>query len=242
MSGDASWLGVVALAMLQLLAQIRSWHLIAAGMVGAALCLGFGRTATLGLVGAAFCVAVALTGVVDMWRSHGPPREAIVMARTVGAPGGDDQVEWKFDDPRSIFLHSRRAGEALWIDGIRVLAKNPSDRPLHNLSAVVRSYAAGKEMKLSLIVNGRLLDSGEAQSVPPQSEFSLLHVIPSMLDEPRTGVPAGQFPRTFGDLYFTFSYDINQIFARLVSMPEIERQILRIEQENALPAPSDGPP
>jgi hypothetical protein len=234
-------LDVVALAVLQLLAGIRSWHLIAAGVAGAALCLGFGRAAKLGLIGAALCSAVALAGVVGMWRSSGPPPEAIVMARTVGAPGGDDHVEWKFEDPRSIFLHSRRAGDALWIDGIRVFAKNGSDRPLHNLSAVVRSYTAGKEMKLGLVVNGRLLDAGEGQSVPPKSEFALLYAIPSMTGDRVSGVPADQLSRTFGDLYFTFRYDINQIFARLVSMPEIEQKILRIGQASALPAPSGGP-
>jgi hypothetical protein len=56
-----------------------------------------------------------------------------------------------------------------------------------------------------------------------------------------SGVPADQLSRTFGDLYFTFRYDINQIFARLVSMPEIEQKILRIGQASALPAPSGGP-
>jgi hypothetical protein len=242
MSGDSSWAGVGVLAMLQLLAQIRSWHLVAAGIAGAALCIGFGRTATLGLVGAALCGAVALAGVVQMWRSYGPPPQVVVVARTVGAPGGDDQVEWKFEDPRSIFLHSRRPGDALWIDGIRVFANNLSDRPLNNLSAVVRSYAAGREMRLDLVVNDRRLDSSDVQSVPAKSEFSLLYVIPAMLGERASGIPADQFLRAFGDLYFTFRFDANQIFARLVASSEIERQISRIEQENALSVPSNGRP
>jgi hypothetical protein len=243
MSADSSWLDVIATAMLPLLAQIESWHLIAAGIVGAALCLGFGRTATLGLVGATLCGAVALTGIVVMWRSYGaPPQVALVTARTVGARGGDDRVEWRFEDARSIFLHSRRAGDALWIDGIRVFAENLSDRPLNNLSAVVRSYMGGKEMKLSLVVNDRRLESIEAQSVPPKFGFSLLYVIPAMLDDRASGIPADQFLQAFGDLYFTFRFDTNQIFARLVASSEIERQISRIEQENVLPKPSNGRP
>jgi hypothetical protein len=75
-----------------------------------------------------------------MWRSYGAPdRIVIVAARTVGASGGDGDVDWKFEDPRSIFLYSRRSGGLLWIDGIRILASNQSDRPLTNLRGVVRS-------------------------------------------------------------------------------------------------------
>jgi hypothetical protein len=39
------------------------------------------------------------------------------------------------------------------------------------------------------------------------------------------------FPQALGALYFMFGYDTNQMFARLVSVPEIEEQILGIEQE-----------
>jgi hypothetical protein len=164
-----------------------------------------------------------------MWRSHGaPPPVAVFTAGTVGAPGGDDRVEWKFEDPCSILLHSRRTGNALWIDGIRVFARNLSDRPLSNLHAVVRSYTGGKEMRLGLVVNDRLLDAGEAQSVPPKSEFSLL----CMLDDRMSGIPADQLLRAFGDLYFTFKFDTNQMFSRLVAVSEIEQQLSRIEGED----------
>jgi hypothetical protein len=85
--------------MLPFLAQIQSWHL-AAGLAGAALCIGLGRTAVLALIGATLCGAIALTGIVDMWRSYGAPdRIVIVAARTVGASGGDGDVDWKFEDP-----------------------------------------------------------------------------------------------------------------------------------------------
>jgi hypothetical protein len=179
------------IAVLQFLTRIESWHLVAAGIAGAALCIGFGRAATLGLVGATLCGSVALAGLVAMWRSNGAPRQiAIVTARTVGAPGGDDDVEWKFEDPRSIFLHSRRPGDALRIDGIQVFAKNLSDRPLSNLTAVVRSHQAGREMKMSLVLDDRQVDASEPQTVPPKSEFSLLYIIPSMLDDRVSGIPA----------------------------------------------------
>ncbi len=150
-------------------------------------------------------------------------------------------MEWKFEEPHSIFLHSRRPGDALWIDGIQIFAKNLSDRPLSNLRAVVRSHQAGREMKMSLVVNDRQVGTSEAQSVPPRSEFSLLYIIPSMLDDRVSGIPAAQFLRAFGDLYFMFGYDSNQMFARLVSVPQIERQLLRIE-ENALPEPENRRP
>jgi hypothetical protein len=144
MSGGSSWLDAFMLAVLRLLTHIESWHLITAGAAGAALCMIFGRTSTFGLVGATLCGAVALAGATDMWRSFGAPRQvAVITARTVGAQGGDDDVEWKFDGP-TIFLHSRRPGDALWIDGIRIFAKNLSNRPLANLRAVVRSYQGGQ--------------------------------------------------------------------------------------------------
>src|SRR5258708_23266844 len=194
MSGDPSWWRVFMLSVLQFLTRVEPWHLVAAGIAGAALCIVFSRTTILGLVGATLCGAVALAGAVDMWRSYGAPRQiAMVTAKTVGAPGGDDDVEWKFEDPRSIFLHSRRPGDALWIDGIRIFAKNLSDRPLGNLTAVVRSHQAGREMKMSLVVNDRQVGTSGAQSVPPRSEFSLLYIIPSMLDDRVSGIPAAQF-------------------------------------------------
>jgi hypothetical protein len=95
MSGD------LALAMLLFLAQIQSWHLVAAGVAGAALCIGLRRTIVLALIGATLCGAVARAGIVDMWRSRGAPdRIVIVAARTVDASGGDGDVDWKFEDPQ----------------------------------------------------------------------------------------------------------------------------------------------
>jgi hypothetical protein len=137
------------------------------------------------------------------------------------------------------FLHSRRPGDALWIDGIRIFAKNLSNRPLTNLRAVVRSYQAGGEMKMNLVLD-RQLDAGEPQTVPAGSEFALLYMIPAALDGRVSGIPAAQFVPAFGDLHFTSRYDTNQIFARLVSVPQIEQQLLRIEREddNAAPAPT----
>jgi hypothetical protein len=59
-----------------------------------------------------------------------------------------------------------------------------------------------------------------------------------MLDDGASGIPAIQFARAFGDLYFMFGYDAKQMFGRLLPIPEIEQQILRIERESdgALPA------
>jgi hypothetical protein len=219
------------LAVLQLLTLIESWHLVAAGGAGAVLCMIFGRTTPFGLIGAALCGVVALAGATDIWRSFGAPRQvAVVMARTVGAQGGDDDVEWKFENPHTIFLHSRRPGDALWIDGIRIFAKNLSDRPLTNLRAAVRSHRAGTEMKMNLVLDNRQLDGSEPQIVPGRSDFSLLYLIPSRLDDRAFGIPAAQFAPTFGDLSFMFRYDTNQMFARLVSVPEIERQLSQIER------------
>jgi hypothetical protein len=239
MSGNSSWWGTFMLSVLQLLIQIEAWHLIAAGLVGAALCIVLGRTTTLGLVGATLCGAVAIAAAVTMWRSHGSPRQiATVMARTVGTPGGDDVVEWKFDPPYSIFLASRRSGDLLWIDGIQIHAKNASDRPLRNLTAVVRSYMGQKEIKLRLVLADRQVSAGESQAVPSNSEFSLLYLIPAMSGDGAPGVPAGQFLQAFGDLYFNVRYDINQMFARLVSVDEMDQQLSRLERDvgNAFPA------
>src|SRR6202023_95407 len=128
-------------------------------------------------------------------RSYDAPRQIpMVMARTVGAPGGDDDVEWKLEDPRSIFLHSRRPGDALWIDVIRFFATTLSSaRPLNKLRAVVRSHQAGRQMKMSLVLDDRQVDASEPQTVPPKSEFSLVHIIPSMLNDRVSGIPAAQF-------------------------------------------------
>jgi len=226
------------LAVLRFLMHIESWHLVAAGATGAALCIIFGRTSTFGLIGATLCGAVALAGATNIWRSFGAARQvAVVTARTVGAQGESDDVEWRFEDP-TIFLHSRRSGDALWIDGIRIFAKNLSNRPLANLRAVVRSHQAGREMKMDLVLDDRPLDGSEPQTVPAGSDFSLLHMIPSALDDRLSGIPAAQFVPAFGDLNFMFKYDTNQMFARLVSVPEIEQQLLRLEHQddNAAPA------
>jgi hypothetical protein len=228
------------LAVLQFLTQAESWHVVAAGTAGAALCIIFGRTTTFGLIGATLCGAVALAGATHMWRSFGAPRQVpAVMARTVGAQGGDDDVDWKFEDPRTIFLYARHPGDALWVDGIRIFAKNLSNRPLTNLRAVVRSCQAGREMKMNLVLDDRQLEGSEPQIVPAKSDFSLLYMIPSAVSDRMSGIPAAQFVPAFGDLNFTFRYGTNQMFARLVSAPEIEQQLLRIEQEdnNAAPAP-----
>jgi hypothetical protein len=229
------------LAVLQFLAQIRAWHVVAAGLAGVSLCIIFGRTTVVGLVGATLCGAVAVAGAAGMWRSFGAKHKVgVVMARTVGAPGGDDDVEWRFQDPRTIFLHSRRLGDSLWIDGIRIFAKNLSDRPLTNLSAIVRSHQAGREMTMNLVLDDRQLDGSEPQTVPARSGFSLLYMIPSVRDDQVSGIAAAQFVPTLGDLNFTFRYDTNQMFARLVSVREIEQQLSRIDHEddNAAPIPT----
>ena len=221
------------LTVLQLLAQTQSRHLVAAGTLGAALCIMFGRTTIFGLVGATLCGAVALAGAMQMWRSIGASHQApVVMAKTVGAQDGDDDVDWKFQDPHTIFLHSRRPGRTLWIDGIRIFAKNLSNRPLTNLRAVVRALQTGREMKMHLVLDHRQLDGSEPQTVPAKSDFSLLYMIPPALDDRVSGIPATQFVPAFGDLNFMFGYDADQMFARLVSVREIERQLSRIDHED----------
>jgi hypothetical protein len=62
-----------------------------------------------------------------------------------------------------------------------------------------------------------------------------------MSDDPVSGVPAAQFLRVFGDLEFIFGYDTRQMFTRLVSVPEVEQQLLRIarEERDVVPAPAD---
>jgi hypothetical protein len=242
---NSSWWDALALSVLNLLIQIEAWHLIAAGLIGAALCVVLGRAATLGLVGATLCGAVAIAAAATMWRSQGPSdRVVIVTASTVAAPGGDDLVEWKIDAPYSIFLASRRSGGLLWIDGIQIHAKNLSDRPLRNLTAVLRPNFGQKEIKLQLVLADRQVSARESQSVPPDSEFSLLYLIPAMSGGGAPGLPAGQFLHTFGDLHFTVRYDTNQMFARLISADEEDRQLAQLEQEvgNGLPAsPSRKP-
>jgi hypothetical protein len=242
MSGDPSWSSDFMLSMLQLLIQIRARDVVVASLAGAALLLLIDRPTILSLTGATLCGAVALTGAWEIWRSYDAPRQiAMVTARTVGAPGGDDDVEWMFEDPRSIFLHSRRPGDVPWIDGIRIFAKNLSARPLSNLSAVVRSHKAGRDMRMIVVLDDRQMDAGEPQTVPPMSAFSLRYVIAAAPDDRVTGIPAAQFLRAFGDLEFMFGYNTRQMFTRLVSVPEIEQQLLRIEREAraAVPAPAD---
>jgi hypothetical protein len=233
------------LSVLQFLLQIEAWHLIAAGLIGATLCIILGRTTALGLVGATLCGAVAIAAAVAMLRSQSSPdRVVTVTASTVGAPGGDDLVEWKIDAPDSIFLVSWRSGGLLWIDGIEIHARNSSNRPLHNLTAVLRSNLDQKEIKLLLVLAGRPVSAGVSQTVPPNSEFSLLYLIPAMPGGGAPGLPVGQFLRTFGGLYFSVRYDTNQMFARLISRDAMDRQLARLEQEveNALPAlPSPKP-
>ena len=172
-----------------------------------------------------------------MWRSHAAPDHvAIVTASTIGAPGGDDVVEWKIDAPYSIFRVSRQSGDLLRIDGIEIHARNLSDRPLRNLRAVVRSYLGQKEIKLQLVLADRQVSAGESQTVPPSSEFSLLYLIPATPGGGAPGAPAGQFLWTFGDLYFNVGYDTNQMFTRLISVDEMDRQLSRSD----LPAPPDS--
>jgi hypothetical protein len=242
MSGNSSWWDALMLSVLQLLIQIEAWHLIAAGFAGAALCIVLGRATTLGLVGATLCGAVAIGAAGTMWLSQSSPdRVVIVTASTVGAPGGDDVVEWKIDPPHSILLVSRRSGGLLWIDGIQIHAKNLVDRPLRNLTAVLRPNFGQKEIKLQLVLADRQVSAGESQTVPPDSEFSLLYLIPAMPDGGAPGLPAGQFLHTFGDLHFTVRYDTNQMFARLISTDALDQQLARLEQEVGNASPGRKP-
>ena len=232
MDGDSPWWSGLALALLGFLTQVRPWHMIAAGIVGAAICIIVGRARTTGLVGAAVCVAVAAAGIALEWRSSRAPQYIpIVTARTVGAQGGDDPVDWKLTEPYSLLLHSRRPDDGLWIDGIQIFAKNLSDRPLENLTASVGPHSGDKKMKMTLELNGRRVDWSEAQTVPAKSDFSLVYVISSTVDDRTQGMSAEQFLRDFGNLYFSVRYDINQIFARSFSAAEIERKIAVIEQD-----------
>ena len=94
-------------------------------------------------------------------------------------------------------------------------------------------------MRMIVVLDDRQMDAGEPQTVPPMSAFSLLYVIPAAPDDRVTGIPAAQFLRAFGDLEFMFGYDTRQMFTRLVSVPEIEQQLLRIEREARDAVPAD---
>jgi hypothetical protein len=102
-----------------------------------------------------------------MWRSQGSPRQFTVTAQTVGASGGDDVVEWKIDAPYSIFLASRRSGGLSRIDGIQIHAKNLSDRPLRNLTAVLRPNFGQKEIKLQLVLADRQVSAANRKPFRP---------------------------------------------------------------------------
>jgi hypothetical protein len=93
-------------------------------------------------------------------------------------------------------------------------------------------------MKMNLVLDDRQLEDSEPQTVPASSDFSLLYIIPSALGDRVSGIPAAQFVPTFGDLNFTFRYDTNQMFARLVSVPEIEQKLSLIEHEDVHAAPA----
>jgi hypothetical protein len=118
------------------------------------------------------------------------------------------------------------------------LRQDSSDRPLGNLTAILRSYLGPKEIKLQLVLADRQVSASESQTVPPNSEFSLLYLIPATSDASAPGVPVRQFSRTFGDLYFNVRYDTNQMFSRLISMAEMDGQLSRLAQGvgDALPA------
>jgi len=224
-------LNTIALFFLRLfLLALRPWRLALFGLGGAALCVGLGDGNTAARAAAVLFLALALWGLWWQWRWQRTPRSPpIVSARTVAALDGDDEVEWKFDEPSTIFLHSRRPGEALWIEGIRLPAANRSGRPLNNLVASVKCRPRGERFRLTLAVCNRELAPDEPQTVPPLSEFSLTCLFPARDGQTRPGMSVDHFLREVDSLLFVFRYDTGQMFARPVSDDDIKRQIARLE-------------
>jgi hypothetical protein len=202
--------------LLAMLAQLQPWHLIAFGVVGVIV-----------------CATIGLTGVLWAWRSGNGERYVFVVSARI-VPDRDEAgpVEWKFDQPNSIFDYSRR-GDALWIEGLEFRAINRTGQPLQNPVARVRADRMDKDVALNLAIGDAWIDLSKGFIISPGIEFGLVSKFD--IKKKPDGVPADQFQEKFGGLTFIFSYDGGDSFTRYFTPDEIEQQILTIKRSSRKP-------
>lgn len=199
--------------LLAVLAQLQPWHLI-----------------TFGVLGTIVCVTIGLTGVLWAWRSSNGERPVFVVSSRI-VPDHDEAgpIEWKFDQPHSIFDYSRR-GDAMWIEGFEFRAVNRTGQLLKNPLARVRADRMDKEVLLNLAIGDTRIDLSKGFIISPGREFGLVSRFDIQKDP--AGILADQFLERFGGLTFTFSHDGGESFTRCFSPHEIEQHISAIKRES----------
>jgi hypothetical protein len=139
-------------------------------------------------------------------------------------------IEWRFDKPATIFMYSRKPGDAVRIEAIVINGTNTSDFALKDVSALLTA-----DMKSSQLFTMRVNPHGvylepdkSAGVIPPRAKFDL-----TMSVDPY-GMTAEDFLKQYGSLRFSFSYQNNGMpvkFNEQFLYSYLEDQIAFIEEK-----------
>jgi hypothetical protein len=142
-------------------------------------------------------------------------------------PSKTNRITWNFEDqqhpPFFLAFEKTNTMDAPALFGFQAHGKNNSDKPILNISGVVRSLITNKEFPIKIVAEGFYVDPKDTNGIPPFSEFDV-----TTMDGPVNVVNGQIVSRSvkmndFAEFEFEFDYDGNK-FVRKFTKDEIDGQ------------------
>jgi hypothetical protein len=100
------------------------------------------------------------------------------LATRIYPPGNiqSNKISWNFEDvqhPPFFFALQKTELSGTVLLGFQAHGKNNSDKPINNISGIVRSNITNKEFPIKFIVQGVPVDPPDTNAIPPFAEFDV---------------------------------------------------------------------
>jgi hypothetical protein len=180
---------------------------------------------TVGLLGLVVFAGVTALGLYRQLPSvtSVTPQDDFVK-NTAGPP-----IEWRFDKPVTIFMYSRKPGDAVRVDAVWIHATNNGDYALKSVKAGIRSDLKSELTPMRVNPHGIVMPPDKSAAViPAKTDFDLT------LEVEGGPLTAEQFMREYGTLYFVFEYERNgraESYSQQFPLSYIEDQVSFIEEK-----------
>ena len=142
-------------------------------------------------------------------------------------PSKTNRIVWNFEDqehpPFFLGFEKTNTMDAPVLIGFQAHGKNNSDKPIVNISGVVRSLITNKEFPIKIMADGQITATKDTNGIPPFAEFDIY-----TQDGPvnmLNGVIVSKTEKMsdFSEFEFEFDYDGNK-FVRKFTKDEIDKQ------------------
>jgi hypothetical protein len=142
-------------------------------------------------------------------------------------PSKTNRIVWNFEDqehpPFFLAFEKTNTMDAPVLVGFQAHGKNNSDKPIKNISGVVRSLITNKEFPIKIMAEGSPSSPNDTNGIPPFADFDIVTM------EGPVNVVNGQIVSRiekmsdFSEFEFEFDYDGNK-FVRKFTKDEVDKQ------------------